>query len=192
MVFGGLFALLIIIAIVTGGDEKNENVPGTDKSQNAASVGENSSTEQKKASNWEYDTKKDEMSEKNTYYAWATSENTVNFSFPYNGGSQLSICLGHSDQNNKNFAYLHISKGQFAEAFEGGIRVKFDDGKLLNYAVKADMDPAKMDNDNLYIQNTNDFIKKLKSSKKVKLEVSFFDEGYKVFNFDVEGLDWKF
>jgi hypothetical protein len=43
----------------------------------------------------------------------------------------------------------------------------------------------------IFIENPNKFLKKLKKSKTLMIEASFYNEGTKVIEFNVEGLVWN-
>lgn len=69
-------------------------------------------------------------------------------------------------------------------------KMKFDDGKVET--IKLD-EASSGSSDVRFIYNDKDvkkFSEKLKKSKKLILEFSFYDFGRFQFNFNVEGLDW--
>jgi hypothetical protein len=42
----------------------------------------------------------------------------------------------------------------------------------------------------LFIHDDEEFISELRKAKSVKIEADFYQEGPRVFEFDVRGLDW--
>ena len=122
------------------------------------------------ASNWRYDSDVDKMRGNTSYFADATSLNSANFQFPYQGESHLHIIIRN--------------KGDGCE-----ISVKFDNEAVKTYTVN-EADAGK--NDVVFLAPGKDaFIKKLKTSKKVIIEAPFFQEPSTQFDFDTAGLEWK-
>lgn len=144
-----------------------------------------------KLASWTYHENKDEMRNTVNYYATKLSENEVNFNFPYHGGSKAKITLRkHSEYGND--IIISISKGQFSCRYDScSISAKFDDNKVEKYTVG---ESSSGSSDVLFIsgqKNLKKFVSNLKKSKKVILELNFFDHGKEQFTFDIEGLDWK-
>lgn len=140
------------------------------------------------ASNWRYDSDVDKMRGNTSYFADATSLNSANFQFPYQGESHLHIML--RNQGEGNDVMFSIDKGQFHCKYDGcEISVKFDNEAVRTYAVN-EADAGK--NDVVFLASDKDaFIKKLKTSKKVIIEAPFFQEPRTQFDFDTAGLEWK-
>ena len=140
------------------------------------------------ASNWRYDSDVDKMRGNTSYFANATSLNSANFQFPYQGESHLHIIIRNKgDGNNVMFS---IDKGQFHCNYDGcEISVKFDNEAVKTYTVN-EADAGK--NDVVFLASGKDaFIKKLKTSKKVIIEAPFFQEPRTQFDFDTAGLEWE-
>ena len=138
--------------------------------------------------NWSYSEKKDEMSEKMMYFATCTSTDIHEFKFPYNGGSCLYLTVRNI--NNKNEVVLQISKGQIMNSVSNDeyVRFKFDGGEPVKYYFSGSSDG---DSKYAFIEQSASLIKKLKSAKKIKIDVPLYQEGRPVFNFDVSGLKWN-
>lgn len=140
---------------------------------------------------WRYTETKDEMRNKTSYFASKTSNNTIELSFPYQGGSSILLMLrNHSEYGND--VMFNLSKGQFSCRIDGcNISVKFDDGNIEKYAVsEAESGP----NDVLFLsgkKNMKKFMDKLKSAKKMVIEFPIYDYGRAQFTFDTQGLEWK-
>ena len=140
---------------------------------------------------WQYRESKDEMRNKTSYFASKSSNNTLELSFPYQGGSNLILMLRkHSEYGND--VMFSISKGQFACRIDGcNISVKFDEGNVEKYSMG---EPESGTNDVLFISGSksiNKFMDKLKKSKKMVIEVPIYDYGRAQFTFDTQGLEWK-
>ena len=127
------------------------------------------------------------MSEKTTFFATLTSDNEVNFDFPYDGGSSLSITVRQDPKYGKD-VYFKISKGQFSNSYNGSVSVKFDNGSIEKYNCSGSSDA---DTGILFLNgNVSSFIKKLKTAKQIKVQASFFQEGDRTFTTPV-GLEWE-
>lgn len=146
----------------------------------------------KPASNWSYNQKTDEMRGTKTKFAFISSDNRVQFDFPYNGGSYLDITLRKRSAEPTEIMFT-ISDGQYScdtisdSCFTS---VKFDDGNIHNIELSSTTDYSS---DVLFISNDYDvdaFIKSLKKSKKLIIELPFYQEGKKQFSFTVSELNW--
>lgn len=140
---------------------------------------------------WKYREAKDEMRNKTSYFASKSSNNSLELSFPYQGGSNLILTLRkHSEYGND--VMFSISKGQFSCRIDGcNISVKFDDGNIEKYEVSESESGS---NDVLFIsgnKNMKKFMDKLKNAKKMVVEAPIYDHGRAQFTFDTQGLEWK-
>ncbi|HDZ6770402.1 TPA: hypothetical protein RZD97_002481, partial [Mannheimia haemolytica] len=151
-------------------------------------TGKDEATDEK--SNWEYEQKKDELRNATTYFAKIRSTNTIDFGFPYNSSSMNLMLRKDPKYGNDVIFSVH---GQFNGCMIESckITVKFDDGKLESYRmIGADGGS----NDTLFIENAKamkTFVDKLKKSKKLIVEASFYNYGKGQFTFDTQGLEWK-
>lgn len=136
---------------------------------------------------WEYSESVNEMDNKTNYFASITSDNELDFDFPYQGGSSGSITIRNMD--GKNTVAISIEKGQFMPNFMDSeyIRVKFDDDELEKYSYAMAADGSS----NIIFPNqSSKLINKLKKSKTIKVEAAFYNEGRQVLNFSTQGLQW--
>ncbi|MEG9532522.1 hypothetical protein [Mannheimia indoligenes] len=152
---------------------------------------ESNNVEETAKASWEYSEQKDEMRNSSTYYAINISLNEVQFDFPYQGGSNAFITL-RKDKEFGDDIIIGVSKGQFNSCIRNcKIAVKFDDEKVENYTVVGN---NSFTNDTLFLSGNKSikkFADKLKTSKKVVVELDFFQRGREQFSFSIEGLDWK-
>ena len=84
--------LLVLYGIGTCAEKSTDSKPLQASSATAPSnqaEGEDAANSQ----NWQYETSKDEMRGIESKFATTVSTNTVNFDFPYNGGSKLILTL---------------------------------------------------------------------------------------------------
>ena len=185
---GVFFLIGVIGALLSPDDQKNTST----KEQKEQTVTEQKtqSTDIEEKTKWRYAENEDEMTGKKSYFASITSDNEVEFDFPYQGGSSLSITVRKSPKYGKD-VYFSISKGQFNESISGcNISVKFDNGKIETYyCVGADDASTGI----LFLEGKKDtFISKLKNAKEIKIQARFFQEGDRTFTFTTPvGLVWE-
>ncbi len=101
---GGLviFVIIIIVTVIANvsDDEKVEQTKNTESAQ-----------EQKDVKNWHYSSSINEMDDRETYFAHSVAEKKLQFKFPYDGGTTVTLTLRNKD--GKNEVMLSISQGQF-------------------------------------------------------------------------------
>lgn len=140
------------------------------------------------ATNWVYHTTKDEMRGTEVKFATIVSANSVNFDFPYDGGSKLILTLRKN--GNKTDVMIKVSKGQILCAVRGcEASFKFDSGNIQQIKMSKPDDYAS---DVLFIvsdETKSKIINLLKVSNKLIIEVPFYREGKKQFTFDVNNLE---
>jgi hypothetical protein len=141
---------------------------------------------------WSFKTEKDAMTDSKNIWANLTSDNIVDFSAPYDGGSNLTITIRYMKKYGFD-AMLQISSGQFdANEYSGTnyITARFDGGSARKYYVN---EPSDGSSDYLFIRKKSDFIMRCKKAKSIKIEAPFYQEGTAVFNFKVDkALEWKY
>ena len=180
-----LFVLVLVIIVSVASSDEGSS---TNESKEQV-VAANAETKSEQKTKWEYNESVDEMSEKTTFFATLTSDNEVNFDFPYDGGSSLSITVRQDPKYGKD-VYFRISKGQFSNSYNGSVSVKFGNGSIEKYNCSGSSDA---DTGILFLNgNVSSFIKKLKTAKQIKVQASFFQEGDRTFTFTTPvGLEWE-
>ena len=178
----GILFLLIIISNLGGNDE---NSTSSTSSTNATDTIAEKPVET--IPNWEYAEDEDKMTNEKRYFATCSSTNQLEFEFPYDGGSSFILTLRNMGKGNE--IVLKVSKGQFMSSIMSSeyCRVKFDEGETVNYSFNSASDGSS---DIIFFVNSNKFLTKLKTAKKLMIEAPFFNAGRQVINFDVEGLTW--
>lgn len=179
-----VFTAFLFMAFGSEDDKKKEENNESVKVEQTSS----DEIEEKKQSNWSYSEDEDKMEGTKQFFASTTSTNIIEFEFPYNGGSNLNIIIRNLGKEND--AVLTISKGQFLTSFSDSqsFKVKFDDEKTSTFYFNSASDGSS---DVVFISNSSKFISKIKKAKKVMIEIPFYDSGDKVFEFNVEGLEWN-
>ncbi len=181
----GLFIIILIAGIAGGDEESKESVAATDTT--TADVTSELETIE---SGWEYTTQEDEMSDNKTKIAYITSDNSEEFDFPYNGGSNMTLSVRRSPQYGLD-VYLRISKGQFnCNEYNGTdkISVRFDKNPAMTFKTTTADDGSS---DVLFLNNVKKFIAGAKKAQTIKIQASFYQEGNRVFTFTAnKPLNW--
>ena len=83
---------------------------------------------------------------------------------------------------------LSIEHGQFLCGIDPcNVIVRFDQGAPQTYTA---LRPADHSTTVLFIRNYDRFLANLRKSRQVYIEAQFYQEGPRVFEFDVAGLKW--
>lgn len=123
---------------------------------------------------WTYSSDTDKMSGKTTEFAYTTSINTEELNIPYEGGTTMDITIRNHPRMGTD-AYISVNQGLFNHVYnENSITVKFDNEAPKKYSVT---EPSDNSYDMFFLQNPKKFISKLKKSKKVIIEVEFYNDG---------------
>lgn len=171
--------LWVIILIIPSDDKVEKNI--TSKNESEIII-----------NNWEYgESEKDKMDNSSYHYSICSSINKVELKFPYNGGSTLGILLRNGFKKEGNEVILQIDKGQFMSSFDGDktIKIKFDDNPPIEYTYQNE---GTGQSTTIFLSRSKSIIENLKKSKKVIIELDFFDNGFSQFEFNVEGLRWNY
>lgn len=166
----------------------SDKTPGT--SSGAVSTTQATESENVKPKNWQYETSKDEMRGIESKFATTVSTNTVDFDFPYNGGSKLILAL--RKRGSEVDVMVSITKGQILCGIQNcEAAFRFDDGAVQSITMSG---PDSHASDLLFVaydKTESKIISQLKNSKKLVIEVPFYQQGKKQFTFDVSGLEWN-
>jgi hypothetical protein len=138
---------------------------------------------------WTYpDERPDEMG-RVTKGAQLNSSNAASFGFPYQGEPHAALILRDSPKYGLD-VMLKVERGQFVSSYtKNFVTVKFDDGELAKFAVG---EPEDGKSRLLFIRpdDAELFTSHLRNAKSLKIETDFFQEGPRVFEFNVRGLNW--
>lgn len=189
-----ILLMCLVVGLVGCGNSESTKI----KSENTAKVQQDvvekplSEKPSPQKQNWEYQESKDEMRGTIKYNALSISENEIFFDSPYGGGSRLAIVLKKVNNDPTDVMFL-INNGQFSCDTIGDncfATFKFDNGELQIIALSGTEDHSS---DALFIRNQRDadeFISTLKLSKKLIIELPFYQHGKKQFTFNPVGLKW--
>lgn len=188
----GVLAVLALIGYCSEQSESESAKAKTDQAVDTAKTARTDKTttenvEKKIKSYWSYNESVDEMTEVTNYFATCQSINEVDFEFPYEGGSHLSLVV--RNMGKKNEVLFFISSGQFNSGIDGQtITLKVDNDEPFKINCYNASDGRT---DVLFANNAEKLLEKIKQAKTLKVQAEFFQEGNKTFNFNVEGLQWE-
>ena len=96
------------------------------------------------------------------------------------------------ETGNQKDVIVTISKGQILCGIRGcDLSFKFNDGAVQSITMS---EPDNHSSEALFVmydKTETNIINQLKDSKKLVIEVPFYQEGRKQFTFDVGGLEWN-
>lgn len=182
--------LLVLAGIGMCAEKSIDSKSSTQSSVTEISQNKPTETNIEELKNWQYETSKDEMRGIESKFATTVSTNTVDFDFPYNGGSKLILTL--RKRGTEVDVMVAVSKGQILCGIQNcETAFKFDNGVVQSITMS---EPESHSSDLLFIaydETKSKIISQLKNSKKLVIEVPFYQEGKKQFTFDVSGLEWN-
>ena len=136
---------------------------------------------------WEYEEQSEKMGRGTVKQATVRSLNEVEFDFPYRGQQRATLQLYIHPKYGKNLT-IAVEKGQFLCGFcNCQASVRFDNGKAQNFSA---VEPADHSTTMLFILGYDRFLASARKAKKVYIEALFFQQGTRVFEFDISGLKW--
>lgn len=138
-------------------------------------------------SQWVYTDEADKMGRGSVKTATVQSSNEIAFDFPYTGAQRAGLELRRHPKYG-NDVILFIEKGQFLCGLDDcTVSVRFDEEKPQAYHAT---EPADHSTTVLFLSNYEGFVAKARRCKKVAIEAQFYQQGTKVFEFNIEGLKW--
>lgn len=177
-----IIGVVVVLGMIGWCSEQNEGSSTQEEKEKT----EQTTVEEKKSA-WDYSETTDEMTDAVTYFAVNESTNEVDFDFPYNGGSKLSVNI--RNKGKKNEIIFSISKGQFNAGIDGqALTIRIDEGSAFKVNCSVSNDGSS---DILFVNNPSKLLASIKSAKTMKVQAEFFQEGLKTFDFNVEGLEWN-
>jgi hypothetical protein len=198
----GILALFILIAIfhsaspttapkalstATESDDLNAAANEAIVDVNSASAA-NAPAASSAAANWDYSTDVDKVRGGTTYFASATSTNTIHQDAPYDSDTSMRLTVRRAPGSGLNIL-LRISSGQFmCPSYEGcSGTARFDDGPAQRIRFMGSSDDSS---DTIFIEGEKAFLAKLKRSKRLIIEKTLYQAGAPQFGFDVHSLKW--
>lgn len=132
--------------------------------------------------NWEYsESSIDPIDRSTTHYARCDATENVTFGSPYEGGSLPTLVV--QKRHGSTSLILEMSTGQLLTS--EGVMIKFDSGRAHSYSCSEPIDGSS---NIMFIDEANALIKRLRHSKEVIVQATFFREGTRSMTFRTEGL----
>jgi hypothetical protein len=115
------------------------------------------------------------------------SSNIINLQSPYDGLQNAKLTIRKSPRFGKD-VYLSIERGQIVLPYDNErIRIKFDDENSRWYGASQTSDHSS---NLVFLTDYKTIVRKLLNSKIVRIELTLFQSGNHVLEFDTEGLLW--
>jgi hypothetical protein len=187
-----ILGAVLIAAVAAGvignmGGDKTPSAP-VDKPVAAAQA----SQPETKTSKWETSSWESKIDDQRQDFITLNSDNKVDLDFPY-GKTNLKMYLVF--EKGKFSGISLMTKGQLYDAYssdldQGKLKVKFDNGPVETVYYLKSRNPSQGQSE-AYIPGNEigeEFFQKLKNSNKVKIQLSYYQAGDQVFEFDSKGL----
>ena len=136
---------------------------------------------------WKYKSYEDKMRRSITQIAEIKSTNKANLDFPYKGGSTLELNL-RKRESEEDDVFVSIDRGQIPCFNICRVFTKFDNDEVVEWGGSG---AESGRSDLIFIGKSQEFIERLKSAKKLIIEIQIYNHGRFQFNFNVSGLKWK-
>lgn len=115
------------------------------------------------------------------------SNNAINFGPPYSGSQKGRLDLRIHPRHGRD-VMLSVQRGQFLCRMDGcTVMIRFDDKQPIAFRA---VEPADHSSDAIFIRDYPRFLRETRSAKLVRIEATFFQQGSRVFEFDVAGLNF--
>ena len=186
------FIVLLAVALYYG---NNENTPPAPLEKEAENVPKIKATEKVTEpvieqlpieNTWQYENVIDDTSGKKFIGGYVTSNNNYELDPPYSGGTSAYLMLNKHPRFGTKVT-IQVNTGQLhCQYNDCYVDVRFDDEEVIKQYVNGAADSS---NNMYFFRNTNKVINKIKSSKKMYVELTFFQQGAKTFEFNTENLD---
>jgi hypothetical protein len=161
------------------------------KDREAAEERERAEAEARRATlvaKWSYRTDTDDMTGRTARYATIRSENTVNFSFPYQGAQRATLAIRTHPSYGRDVLF-QIEKGQIlcTSYTRCRVRVRFGDGQPQTWGANEAADGSST---TIFLQDYDTFVARMRRSGVVRIQPEIFQEGAPVFEFQAGGFDF--
>lgn len=116
------------------------------------------------------------------------SNDEVNFDFPYQGRQRARLALRVHPRYGRD-VMLGLQKAHFHCSSVSGcsVLVRFDERPAVKFSATA---PEDNSTTTLFIRDYARFLRETRASKRVRIEAQFYQQGTRVFDFNIAGLDF--
>ncbi|RYC68212.1 hypothetical protein [Spirosoma sordidisoli] len=121
------------------------------------------------------------------YKATLTSDNTVQFGYPYSGGSAVTMTIRQT--NGSTYAYLEAANGTFTRSYQNGsARIQFDGKPPVSYALSA---AANGRANIVFFDAGEKLIAQLKRTRTMVVRLQFAGQPVREVRFTPVGFRWN-
>ena len=136
---------------------------------------------------WEYRTERDEARNAEIRFATVTSSNVVNFASPYDGGSSARMTIRRHPEHGLDITFS-VQPSQMVCDVSNGCRALINiDGHQERITLLM---PADYSSETLFVSGAQSLLSRIRGSRRVIIELPFYQEGNRQFTFDTSGLEW--
>lgn len=140
---------------------------------------------------WTYRAYTDEMTGETIHIAEITSENTMNFRFPYGGPQRGEITIRMHPQHGKDVIFS-IEQGQLlCDKWSGlnrrcPVRVRFDEESPAAWTASPAADHST---EHLFFRDYGEFVQRLRGAEVIRIQPNVYQNGAPVFEFNAADFD---
>jgi uncharacterized protein YxeA len=179
---GCLIAIIIVVVItIIGALLSHSDNNGSTSTNTQTTSNEKADTN----TAWVYSSDTNQMNNEVTLYAENSSPTELDFDFPYEGGSTYKLTI--RETNGKDEVMLSLNNSP-ALAPENKITLKFDDKQPFSVSFNESADGGT---DVVFLNSSQKIINEIKQSKKLKMELTIFENGNHIIEFNIADLKWK-
>jgi hypothetical protein len=136
---------------------------------------------------WKYDTIKNKMTDAKDIFCKVQSNESLNLTAPYDGVNFGQLTVRRI--NGQMDIVISIMKGQISGGYENEyFKARFDDGKEKTFSYLSTADGST---ETIFVENRSKFLKNLRASKKVLIQIPLYHNGNPILEFNTEGLKFK-
>lgn len=136
---------------------------------------------------WRYKRNSDALTDEAVVHATTRSTNVHQFGFPYKGGTRAYLSIRQAGASEPDVMFI-IDRGQLLCRPDCKVRLRFDDEpEALDYGGSPTSDGSS---DTIFIRAEEMLIDRLKTARRLRVEVTVYNEGLRVFDFAVAKLNW--
>ncbi|WP_312144181.1 hypothetical protein [Brevundimonas sp.] len=190
---GGVLAL-VVIGVVANLSSKKVAAPvptvtvAPPELPTAEEIAERERRIEEASTPWRYEDDKDPMTDKLTRWACTTSTNQAHLTPPYSSVS-ARLCLRQSPRYGLDAIVQLNGDGQIlCRSYDGcTVKIRFGDGALQSFSGNSAADHSS---NVVFIANAARFVAAVKNAPTTKIQLTFYQAGDQVLEFDTEKLVW--
>lgn len=136
---------------------------------------------------WRYEVDTDSMTSKETRFAFITAENSFSFDFPYAGTNYGSLMIRRRSASDLAVMFS-VSKGQIICSSSCSVKVRFDSNPPTIFSGSA---PTDHSTTNIFLYPASRFVSEVKKAKKTLIQVTYYQAGDQISEFNTSGFKWE-